>query len=501
MKKIKTILVLLTILFSTLINAQLIKVNGIRDFVIDSKTLITLDGAVIGNNTLFEIIGHGGYKIRFKVGGDVNSTISTGTLSELDFISDIKGPITNLNPLTILEQSTFSTSETNLINLASVADLNVGDLLNVSGAINEVDNSMQLSRLELDNSLSQWKLRGFARNITATDFTIGTLSINTNAVTATNCPNGFSENVFVEIKATADASYTSGNPLTTLTSIECQTPDVFQDPNNTIPVVVEGMVSEIIDLSSFRINDLVVFFDANTSFDNGEAEHVDVGTRLEIQGFLDTNTRFVNATTVRFTHHRVKFVGPIMPADITIGESITVFGKQISTVPQTRDDDSIISAGIATERQVEVRGFIDSAGAIYALRIKDKGTPDNADTKLRGNITAINQPLIELNGITIDATSSIFEIGTGTVDITTFFSMIQIGMQLSIENASFDNNTNILSLGKLELVEQELEDDPDDFNKSNSIPVTKEIIGHGGVGLATVTRIEVIELIFSSDFE
>jgi hypothetical protein len=501
MKKIKIILVLLIIVFSTFANTQSIKVNGIRDFIIDSKTLISVDGVIIDNNTLFEIIGHGGYKIRFRVGEDVNATISTGTLSELDFISDIKGPITNLNPLTILEQSTFITSDTNLVNLISVTDLNVGDLLEVSGSINELDNSMQLSRLELDNTISEWKLRGFARNITVPSFTIGNLTINTNAVAATNCPNGFIENVFVEIKASPDVSYASGNPLTTLTSIECQTPDVFQDPNNTIPAVVEGMVSEIIDLTSFRINDLVVFFDANTSFDNGEAEHIDVGTKLEIQGFIDTNTRFVNATTVRFIHHRVKFIGPVLPADITVGESITVFGKQISAIPQTRDDNSIISAGVVAERQVEVRGFIDSAGTIYALRVKDKGTPDNSDTKLRGDITAISQPVIEINGVTVDATSSIFEIGTGTVDITTFFSMIQIGMQLSIDNASFDNNTNILSSGKLELVEQELEDDPDDFNKSNSIPVINEIIGHGGVGLATVTRIEINELIFNSGFE
>ncbi len=501
MKKIKTILVLLIIIFSTLINAQLIKVNGIRDFIIDSKTLVSLDGVIIDNNTLFEIIGHGGYKIRFRVGGDVNTTISTGTLSELDFISDIKGPITNLNPLTILEQPTFITSDTNLINLISVADLNVSDLLKVSGSINEVDNSMQLSRLELDNGLSEWKLRGFARNITALNFTIGNLTININAVSAIDCSNGFIENVFVEVKAMPDASYVAGNPLSTLTSIQCQTPDVYEDPNNSIPVVVEAMVSEIIDLSSFRINDLVVFFDGSTSFDNGESEHIDVGTKIEVQGFLDTNTRFINATTIRFIHHRVKFVAPVKPADITIGEGVLIFGKQVSITPQTRDDDAIVSSGLIAERQVEVRGFVDSMGNVYALRVKDKGTPDNTDTKLRGDITALNQPIFELDGVAIDASASLFEIETGFVDINAFFAMLQVGMQVKIEHATYDVNTQILTGGVIELIEQELEDDPENTNKSNVISAPKEIIGIGGIGLATVTKVSVIETIFKASFE
>ncbi len=490
----------LLVVFSNNIIAQTLTVNGIRNFTVDSNTIIREDGVVVSQQKR-DIIGTGGFKIRFRVANDVNPTISQGTLVELDLISDIKGPVTALNPLTILGQEVFVTAETVLENIVSINKLVVGATVLVSGAINSVDNSMQLSRLELNNTLTQWKLRGFARNITANDFSIGNLTINTNAVIATNCSNGFIENVFVEIKATPDATYTSGNPLTTLTTIECQTPDVYQDPNNSIPVVVEAMVSEIIDLSSFRVNDLLVFFDTNTSFDNGEAEHVDVGTKLEIQGVLDTNTRFINAVTIRFIHHRVKFVAPIMPVDIVLGESVTIFGKPVFVTPQTRDDDNIVSLGLLSERQVEIRGFVDSTGGLYAERVRDKGTPDSQDVKLRGDITAINQPIIEVNGITVDTSTSLFEIDTGFVDSTTFFSLIQIGMQIVIEEATYDENSQLINNGIVKLVEQELEDDPDGQNKTSSMPIINDIIGTGGIGLATVTKIEIIELIFSAGFE
>ena len=500
MKKNKLNISILLFINIGLVFAQTVNVNGIRDFSMNQSTIIKQDGVII-DNTLFEIIGSGGYKIRFKVGTNVNTTISQGTLTEINFISDIKGPITNLSPLTIMDQVIFTTADTVLQNLNSTNILIVGDIVSVSGTISEINNTMQLSRLELNNNIIEWKLRGFARNITPINFTIGSLIINRNAMTASNCGGGFIDNSFVEIKATPDASYSTGSTLTTLIDIECQTPDVNQDPNFIIPVVIEGMVSNIIDLSSFRINDLVVFFFFFTSFDNGEAEHIDEGTKIEIQGFLDTNTRFIDAKTIRFINHRVKFVAPVVPADIAIGQSITIYGKQINITPQTRDPNIIISTGLSEERQIEVRGFIDSAGNIFAERIKDKGTPDNQHVKLRGDITAINQPFLEINGVSIDSSSSIYEIGSGITDINTFFATIQIGMQLKIENAVYDINANTLSMGVIELIEQELEDDPDDINQNKSLPVIKEIIGSGGVGLATVTSITILDLIFNGGFE
>ena len=85
------------------------------------------------------------------------------------------------------------------------------------------------------------------------------------------------------------------------------------------------------------------------------------------------------------------------------------------------------------------------------------------------------------------------------MDIDTFFSSLQLGMQASIEEASYDNNSHIISLGKLEISELELEDDPDDLpSKNSSSPNIKEVIGTGGVGLATIT---IPNLIFKGSFE
>ena len=425
----------------------------------------------------------------------MNPTISQGTFTEINLISDIKGPVTSTNPLKILDQAVFVTGDTVLENVLNANSLNVNNLLSVSGAINALDNDMQLSRLELHDSLSQWKLRGFVHNITATNFTIGALTINKNAVTPTNCSNGFVDNVFVSIEATPDATYSAGNPLTTLTAINCETPDVDEDSNNSVPTVVEGMISDIIDLSSFKINGLTIFFDINTSFDNGEVEHLDIGTKVEVQGLLDTNTRFITADTIRFINHRVKIITPIMPADIILNQSINMLGQTILFTPETRDDDAIMSAGLLTQSQVEMRGFVDSQGQIFAQRIKYRGTPDLSDNTVRGNITSLNKPFLSINNIAINASNSELELNDEYVNLDTFFNALQVGMQLVIEDASYNQTTQTLSNGEIELVEQELEDDAD---QQSSATQTREIIGTGGVGLATVTGSEVI---FHSSFE
>ncbi len=479
---------------------KVLNVNGIRNFNIINTTLITIDGINQDYET-FEVIGTGGYKIRFKVANDVNPTISQGTLEELQLLSDIKGPITSLNPLSVLDQKIFTTNDTRLINLNNSNTLTLGTDVSVSGAIDSVNNSLQLSRLEQHSTpLNEWKLRGKVSNITSTNFMIGNLTINSNMVTPINCDNGFIDGVFASIKSTPDTSYSGSMPLTTITSIECETPDVDQTLNNSIPSVVEGFVSEIINFESFKINDLIVFIDSNTQFDNGELEHIDIGSKIEIQGLLNTDTREVTASTVRFIHHRIKIIAPATPADIGIN-SVTLFNKTIFTTPQTQDDDMVLNNGISTDRQIEVRGFIDSDGQMYALRVRNRDTIDFQDVKLRGDVTMINKPMLEINGIQIDASASEFEQISGIVDmdIDTFFSSLQLGMQASIEEASYDNNSHIISLGKLEISELELEDDPDDLpSKNSSSPNIKEVIGTGGVGLATIT---IPNLIFKGSFE
>lgn len=502
MKKIKIMVVALGLSGITSLSAQVINVNDIRNFTVDGSTQIKVDGVSVSEFP-FEIIGTGGFKARFTVDTDVNSTISQGTITEISIINDIKGPVTSLNPLQIMDQDVFVTGDTVLQNLAAVGNLNLGDLVAVSGSISETNNSMQLTRLELLPSLSEWKLRGFARNITAGDFTIGNLTINRNAVTPVNCASGFIENTFVSLVSNPDTDYVNqqNGLLSTLTGIECEPPDVDNTPgNNFIPVVLEGFVSEIIDFSSVRINGLTVYFDGTTEFDNGEIEHLDVNTKVEVQGLRDTDSDSVIADTIRFLDFRIKADAPVQPADVNVNQSIVIFDKVILVTPETQDEDGIIGSGLLGATQVEVRGFIDSQGQMYAQRVRERGVPDFDDVKLRGIVDSVTMPHLTINGVDVDGSSSVFEIQDQIVDMVTFFNQLQEGMQASVSDAHYDDVGIVLSGGIIELIELETEDDPDSVSEVNKQTgnTVKEIIGTGGVGFATITG---TELIFRHSFE
>ncbi|HHL31595.1 MAG TPA: hypothetical protein ENJ41_03345 [Oceanospirillales bacterium] len=475
-------------------------INDIRNYTIDTNTAIFLDDSPI-DQQLFEIVGSG-YKSRFRLLDDVDANSTTGTLEVITLITDIKGIVTSIDPLTIMDQAVLVTADTLLVNLTDVAELLVGDSVEISGYINQ-DSSLQVSRLEKKDALNIWKVRGYVTLITdTTSFNLGNLNVLSNAIVA-NCPgNTITVGDFVEIKANVDGTYAAGQPLSTLTTLECQTPDVDTTPEGVVPSVIEGFVSEILSPPlplAFMLNDTRVETNAQTLFDNGEAEHIDLGVNVEVQGLLDTNTGIMTASEIRFLQHRVKIKAPISTTDIVIGESVTILGNVFLSTPQTRDDDAIIANGIASDGQIEIRGFVDSDGQGYILRIRDRGSVDFSDVSLRGDVLALNNPIINVLNTNIDASNSVITGENGEViNVDDLFALLAVGSQVQIENGLYDVNTNTISGGEIEINETETEDSP---NASNG--QTREIVGSGlftaGKGIATITAAS--DLIFSGNMD
>ncbi len=487
--------------------------NDIRGLDVDSNTIITLDDQIITPPQLQEIIGLG-YKGRFRVANDVNATVSTGTLTELHLIIDYKGIVTGLNPLRVMDQALLVTGDTVKVNFTDLTDLQPGDEVSVSGII-AADGSMQAGRVEkVSNPLSEWKVRGYltaVNNPTGT-VQIGGLRIASAGLTISDCPAALVVGEFVEIRGSADAAYQAGSTWQTASQLQCQAPDIDQDPDGAVPALVEGMVENLIDFSSFTLNELLVVIDGNTRFDNGELEHIDVGTKVEVQGILDSDNGILAASIIRFLNDRVKVKAAVAPADIVPGQSITLLGLTFRATPQTRDDEGILANGLTADRQVEVRGFVDDDGQLFALRVRDRGSPDVQSSDLRGVVTAVNAPLVEIQGVPLDTTGSELIVNDETVTAAVFFSMVRPGAQVEVDDATFDAVSGQLSGGTVELRETEEEDVPDGAPPQappakqgqvrKNIPQTKEIIGlgfTGGRGVATVTRTD--NIIYRASFD
>lgn len=465
-----------------------IYINDNRQFDVTSSTVIKEDGI-----TIPAIRGQGGtgFKVRYNVSSDVNSTMTAGTLEEIDFINTHKGPVTSIDPFRIFNVETLITADTFFDNGVTLENIVLGEELKVSGFV-DTNSSLIVGRIERDNDpLTEWKLSGYVSNLTATHFNIGPQLVEIGTAVIDNCVGGLQNEQFVEIKSLPDAGFTSGSTMSSVTKIECVPPGVVGDPGSTLPTALEGIVDfEDIEFNSlFSIAGQIITVDGNTLYINGEVDDIVIGAKVEVEGFINTSTSEIAAVKVKFKEVRFKFEEPVLPADVTIGESIQLFGRTILNTPQLRDEDGIMGSGLSEATQVEVRGFADSDGNLYATRVRERGNPDANDVRADGQITAISEPMIEVNGVVVDTSGSVFfDLNNTPISSAQFFAQIAIGTEVEVEDSSVNELTNVISAVIVRI------DEPDDLDAPKAMKGFNQ-----GLGIGTVTGLT--DLIFANSFD
>jgi hypothetical protein len=137
-----------------------------------------------------------------------------------------------------------------------------------------------------------------------------------------------------------------------------------------------------------------------------------------------------------------------------------------------------------------VRGYADSEGNLYATRVRERGNPDAGDVLADGQITAINDPLIEVFGVTVDTSGSVFfDINNMPISSTEFFNQITLGTEVEVGDATVNEATNVISFGVIVI------DEADDINRPNK----QKLGATEALGVGTITG--VTDVIFADSFE
>lgn len=465
-----------------------LQINNIRNFDITQATIIKEDGIIIP-----AIRGQGGtgFKVRYSIANDVNADITAGTLNEVNLINTHKGPVTSVDPLIIFNVDSLVTADTFYEDGLVLENIQVGDELKVSGFIDD-NSSIIISRIEADDApLAEWKLSGYISNLNMNTFNINNQLVEIGSAVIDNCLSGLQNGGFVEIKATPDNAFTAGSTLGGVTQIECVDAGIVIDPGLFIPVALEGLVDfEDIDLNSlFTVAGQLIFIDMNTLYINGEIDDIVVGAKVEVEGLLNSSTSEITANKVKFKEVRFKFEEPVLPGDVVIGTSIQLFGKNILNTPQLRDEDGIMTSGLAAETQVEVRGYADSQGNLYATRVRERGNPDANDVSADGQITAISNPFIEVYGVVVDTTNSVFfDQNNMVISAVEFFAQIAVGTEVEVESSSVNEMNNVID-GVIVRI-----DEADDVTR-----IQQRLGFAEGQGIGTITGFN--DLIFADSFE
>lgn len=440
-------------------------INDIREFEFDTETKFFRDGVEVTENVFMQ--NGVGMVTRVDIGKDVSADFTSGTAVNVSADNEVKGPVTSTSPLRVLEQTVVVTGNTILDNVPGndIANLVLGDVLEISG-FSDSNNVIQATRVEFKGNNNTgalvWKLNGTASNVTAGSFTVGNQLVSLNGVVPRDCGVSLNNGELVEVKAAQDPGFTTGgDTLDTVTDVECKVPGLGIPDNATGTILdaeVEGIVTTITTPGDFIVNGQRVVTNGSTVFEGGAAEDIIVGVKLEAEGDLNTNTGILTASKIRFRETRVRIEAPLNVPGGGLGSSFIIMDIiTVITNPLTEDDDGLVDgSGTTGNQQVEVRGFVDGSGDVIATEVRERGSADLTNVRLRGPIDNIVNPTFEILGVTVDTATatSIFDdtvIPAQSINATTFFNRVSDGTPVQVDNGTFSSGPPIITNGDIEI--------------------------------------------------
>ncbi len=208
-----------------------------------------------------------------RVEGSINPDGLTGTATIVEYVGDIEGVI-DAAPVITGTRGTFriyglvvnTDSKTIYDNIASLAALAGGDVVEVSGFFNANDSSFTATRIEKKPAFRKVELRGYVSNVTATTFVLGpSLVVNYSAAELKDIPlGGLVNGLYVEVKATTQPT---NNVLpATRVSVEGS----ILASTNIAYGLLQGVAAKVTS-NSFEIGNQLIVTNAETVFKAGTA--------------------------------------------------------------------------------------------------------------------------------------------------------------------------------------------------------------------------------------
>ncbi len=466
------------------LSANEFTIDDSRNFTVTESTEMFLDDEAISQED-FEALSHEGYLVKFDVGDDVSDDFTAGTVLSATATIQLKGPVTSVSPLEVFDQRLIIESDTVFEDLSpsTLGSLNPGDILEISGLPIE-SGGLRVLRLELKSAgVDEWKLTGVVTGQSATSIFIGTQEVIDTGITPRDCDSGLVTGALVEIKATPDPGFAAGQPLDTVTDIECIDPSLVVDDVSgaLIRAVQSGLITALALPGSFFLNEQRVLFDSTTVFIGGDVEDLQVNSFVEVLGELDASNDTLVARAVTFRQSRVRIRAPVSPADIDIGNGLTVLQIPVIINSLTEDEDNIVASGIGADQHIEVRGYLDG-GVVVASRVRERGDPEFDDVDVRGPAADLAGDTFTILGVNINTTGSSFRDEAGnSISKAAFFALLTAGAEVAAEDGLYDPGSHTLSNAEIQL--------EDRTNVSKPAAPAIDIKGGlGGRGIGTISK-------------
>lgn len=384
-----------------------------------------------------------------------------GQALRVSYDAKVEGPLSSLDAaagqLVVLGQRVLVDDLTNWEN-TTLETVQVGDFLEVSGSVNAsgdilasyVERGEPESEVEVEGEISQL-------NEAEQSFRINLLTVDYASASLFDVPQGqLSDGLLVEVEGQLDEA-----GVLIASSVEAE--DRYADIADDEEVEISGVIGNL-DGSRFSIDGLDIVFDSRTEFDDGSAEDLRDGARVEVEGFLNDQGELL-ADSIEFElEPDNEFEAAVESVDLAASSFTLLGGISFLVTADTRmEDDSERGTRQFDISDIEVGDRLEVSaanrdGTLVALMIEreDEGEDDDGDGRSDGSeISGVIESLNEaeqrfvLQGVTVQITETTeFEDHADSAD---FFSRSQPGDRISAEG-SYD-------AGAMLLLAEEVEED------------------------------------------
>lgn len=410
-------------------------VNGIKFETNDAEVII--DGETSSEDALSV-----GMVVTVK--GEINNDGVSGTARRIRYDNELTGPITRIENSTdgdallmrVLGFAVIVERRGTRFDDTTFDTLRVNDVVEISGFIGQ-GNRLRATRVERKSRFqagrTEVELKGRVRNLTATTFRLGELTVDYSNAELDDIDNDLlADGLFVDVKGTLQGR--------TITASEVEgknAPDRGGRFAEGEKVRLQGGISRYISNADFRVNGAPVdasaatFIPADLTLINGAV--------VQINGTWNGNA--LVAESVETRRGRIKIEASVASIDADNSEiSLQLFSGTVNVLvdARTRFDDETDQIKRMTLGDIRSGDFLEIEAYLLGDRLVatlvDRDDPD--DDVIRAPVESFVPGVeIQLLGITYTIGDTDFEdADDNTVDADSFFSQLRIGDLVEVED-------------------------------------------------------------------
>lgn len=389
-----------------------------------------------------------------------------------------------------------------------LADLTVGDIIEVSGYINE-DGDFYATRIELENDEDEFKLKGDVSGLdtTAQTFMINELTIDYSGAEFDDMSaDELEDGLYVKVEGTEFDAET----LTLIaTDVENKDNDA-EDFDDADEIKISGIVSNYDETAgTFEVNQYSFTVTDETEFEDGPADRLTNGVRVKVEAEYDGEQLIAEEIEFIAKDARQVSEGQVTELDAEaqafVLNGITFVVDEDTTYLDTSGQGArtFNYDDIAVNDWLKVIAVIDDNGDYVALKIK-RTEEDDREGEIKGIASDVS-----LEGMTVAGVQVAFNEQTefeDEDDLTPeeFVALFSAETDIEVEvEGEYDGEILIASEVEIEREDDDDEDDNDDGDDDNASDKRGKAEFEGAVESIDGESIVVngFELRFTSDSE